>query len=81
MKTFETDAKVGAGGVLTLERLPFANGQAVRVRIEGKLESPSTAGTRVLGLHRGMVSMSDDFDEPLPDSFWLGEDAGDEASA
>jgi hypothetical protein len=81
MKTYEIDAKVGAGGVLTLERLPFANGQAVRVRIEGKLDSPSATGPRVLGLHRGQVSMSDDFDEPLPESFWLGENGGDEASA
>lgn len=71
MNAFETDAKVGAGGVLTLEHLPFASGQAVRVRIEGKLDLPSTTGPRVLGLHQGMVSMSDDFDEPLPESFWL----------
>jgi antitoxin (DNA-binding transcriptional repressor) of toxin-antitoxin stability system len=28
---------------------------------------------RVLGLHPG-IWMSDDFDEPLPDEFWLGED-------
>jgi hypothetical protein len=81
MKTFETDAEVGAGGVLTLAQLPFANGQAVRVRIEEKSESPRTTGPRILGLHQGMVSMSDDFDEPLPESFWLGEDAGHEASA
>ncbi|MCC6300920.1 MAG: toxin-antitoxin (TA) system antitoxin [Anaerolineales bacterium] len=31
------------------------------------------AGTRVRGLHGGKVWMSDDFDAPLPDSFWLGE--------
>lgn len=29
---------------------------------------------RVLGLHAGEVWMSDDFDAPLPDSFWLGGD-------
>ncbi len=28
---------------------------------------------RVAGLHAGMAWMSDDFDEPLPDEFWLGE--------
>lgn len=28
---------------------------------------------RVPGLHRDMVWISDDFDEPLPDSFWVGE--------
>lgn len=29
---------------------------------------------RVLGLNQGAAIMSEDFDEPLPDSFWLGED-------
>lgn len=29
----------------------------------------------VLGLHRGAFIVADDFDEPLPDSFWLGKDA------
>jgi len=28
---------------------------------------------RIPGLHAGTVWMSDDFDEPLPDEFWLGE--------
>lgn len=27
---------------------------------------------RVAGLHKGVISMSDDFDAPLPDDFWLG---------
>ena len=26
---------------------------------------------RVAGLHRGAMRMRDDFNEPLPDSFWL----------
>ena len=30
-------------------------------------------GPRVLGLHEGQGWMSDDFNAPLPDSFWLGE--------
>ena len=28
---------------------------------------------RILGLHAGMGTISDDFNDPLPDSFWLGE--------
>jgi len=28
---------------------------------------------RIPGLNRGEIWMSDDFDEPLPDEFWLGE--------
>ncbi len=29
---------------------------------------------RVPGLHRGEVWMSEDFDEPLPEAFWTGEE-------
>jgi Protein of unknown function (DUF2281) len=32
---------------------------------------------RVLGQHKGMGWMSDDFDQPLPDAFWLGEETED----
>jgi len=28
---------------------------------------------RIMGLHAGAWTVSDDFDEPLPDEFWLGE--------
>lgn len=31
---------------------------------------PSTA--RTVGLHQGAIQTTDDFDVPLPDSFWLG---------
>jgi prevent-host-death family protein len=29
---------------------------------------------RVAGLNRGAISTSEDFDEPLPDKFWLGHE-------
>jgi prevent-host-death family protein len=29
---------------------------------------------RIAGLTRGKVYMTPDFDDPLPDSFWLGEE-------
>jgi hypothetical protein len=35
---------------------------------------PSALSPRILGLNRGSMKMSDDFDEPLPDEFWLGEE-------
>jgi prevent-host-death family protein len=35
---------------------------------------PPPQGPRVLGLHKGNWWMADDFDAPLPDSFWLGKD-------
>jgi len=30
--------------------------------------------TRTPGLHAGMIHASDDFDEPLGDEFWLGNE-------
>lgn len=40
---------------------------------ESKEEKDSVLQVRVAGLHRGNVWMSEDFNEPLPDEFWLGE--------
>jgi len=36
--------------------------------------SPQNNKPRKFGQHRGLIQMSEDFDEPLPDSFWLGDD-------
>ncbi len=42
-------------------------------------QSASTApdstppGLREFGQFRGLIQIADDFDAPLPDSFWLGE--------
>ena len=33
-----------------------------------------TKKKRVAGLNRGAISTSEDFDEPLPDEFWLGQE-------
>lgn len=79
MFTYETHAKVGPDGVLTLDHLPFANGQTVQVHVESVEASLPSPQPFQFGLHHGLVWMSDDFDAPLPDSFWLGDDA-DEAA-
>ena len=36
---------------------------------------------RIPGLDAGTTWVSDDFDEPLPDAFWFGDDINDEAVA
>jgi Protein of unknown function (DUF2281) len=39
------------------------------------LSSPNQlSAQRVAGLHDGQIWISDDFNDPLPDEFWLGED-------
>ncbi len=35
--------------------------------------APSQTNQRVAGLHPGIAWVSEDFDEPLPDEFWLGD--------
>ncbi len=35
------------------------------------IASPTTP--RIAGLHTGAIWTSDDFDEPLPEEFWIGE--------
>lgn len=37
-------------------------------------ETPAEAPQRVAGLFAGQIWTSDDFDAPLPDSFWFPED-------
>ncbi|MGB3312070.1 MAG: DUF2281 domain-containing protein [Nodosilinea sp.] len=37
-------------------------------------QAPAAAKERIPGLHPGAFVISDDFDDPLPDSFWLGEE-------
>ena len=34
---------------------------------------PFPVEKRVAGLGKGTIKMAPDFDDPLPDSFWLGE--------
>ncbi len=46
-----------------------------RLTVEVKeRETPPLTQPRVAGLHRGMVWMAEDFDDPMPDEFWLGEE-------
>jgi hypothetical protein len=44
----------------------YANGQNPVAALSGKKQ-------RVFGQYQGRIRMSEDFDEPLPDAFWLGE--------
>jgi hypothetical protein len=42
-------------------------------RLSSVKSAPSSPKPRIPGLHAGTTWVSDDFDEPLPDEFWLGE--------
>lgn len=51
----------------------LTRGGAPLARVEAVQEPPQQQ-ERILGLHRGEIWMSDDFDDELPDEFWLGDD-------
>lgn len=39
---------------------------------------PKGRNYRKSGLHPGAIEMAPDFDDPLPDSFWLGDEENQE---
>lgn len=47
------------------------NGAIVKLVIEKPAKRK-----RIFGLYEGQIHVSDDFDEELPDAFWLGDEAG-----
>jgi hypothetical protein len=58
--------------------LPLEEQRALLSRLTSNLkaeESKSAVKERVFGLGKGKWQVSDDFDAPLPDEFWLGRDA------
>jgi antitoxin (DNA-binding transcriptional repressor) of toxin-antitoxin stability system len=57
-----TEIVIVAGDRPVVKVVPLASGQ----------------GQRIAGLNEGTAWVSDDFDDPLPDSFWLGEEETDE---
>ena len=57
-------AKAGNEVVITEGDVPIA-------RLVG-LPFQATQQTRRAGMHQGDVTVSDDFDKPLPDEFWSG---------
>jgi predicted DNA-binding antitoxin AbrB/MazE fold protein len=63
------------GKLRLLDPVELQEGQEVKITIvpkENKTQTPR--GERKLELFRGEFWMSEDFDDPLPDSFWLGEE-------
>jgi hypothetical protein len=47
--------------------------QLLELKICQDAPSISNQGLRKPGLNRGSCVFTDDFDDPLPDEFWLGE--------
>jgi hypothetical protein len=60
-----------------IDTLPSEHKRLIREHLNQAAETGSPeemmSPERIPGLNAGMIWISDDFDDPLPDSFWLGE--------
>lgn len=69
-----TDAIFSDLGITTAQAITmFLKQVELHKAIPFELKLPKAPKTRTAGLHRGQSVMSEDFDEPLDDSFWTGE--------
>jgi virulence-associated protein VagC len=61
---------------ITVPKEFFEGIEEVEIRQENgwivMIPTQSSTKRRVLGLHPGSMQISEDFDQPLPDEFWLG---------
>ncbi len=73
MNAHRVETIINKGGALYLDALPFMEGDAVEVIILKVDQKPEMKKKRTVGEYAGKIRMSDDFSEPLPDEFWLGE--------
>ena len=67
------DEEVGTQPAQT-DLAPTGTTSAVVENVPAELGAWLPDSTRIPNLHAGLIHMSDDFDEPLPDAFWLGEE-------
>ncbi len=56
------------------EEIVITKGNGASYKITVEALEPTKHIQRIANLHPGSFIMSDDFDEELPDSFWLGEE-------
>jgi antitoxin (DNA-binding transcriptional repressor) of toxin-antitoxin stability system len=52
------------------EEVVIADGEQLQVKLVPMSQAPHK---RLFGQHRGKITMSPDFDAPLPDDFWLSD--------
>ena len=75
MVAIKQDTTVQPGGIIQIHsaELPAGAHAQVIVLVEAPA-TPETSRPRESGFWKDQIKTSPDFDEPLPDSFWLGEE-------
>ena len=66
------EIEIAAAGLPAAEKRSLLSWLKTELSVENHA---NVEGPRVSGLGKGKWQVSDDFDAPLPDEFWLGRDA------
>jgi hypothetical protein len=71
MQAIEFSAEIDQNRQIHVQLPQTVNAHKARVIVMYEDELPSQASSLKLGLFKGKIKISEDFDEPLPDCFWL----------
>jgi len=71
MKAIELSAEIDQNRQIHLQLPKTINAYKAKVIVMYEDETATVLKPLKLGLFKGQIQISDDFNEPLPDSFWL----------
>jgi len=71
MQAIELSAEIDQNQQIHLQLPKTVKAHQAKVIVMYQEESEPVSKPLKLGLFKGQIQISDDFDEPLPDSFWL----------
>ncbi|MEZ4527956.1 MAG: hypothetical protein R2941_18745 [Desulfobacterales bacterium] len=73
MQSFQFTTRINQEGVLHLQLPDVLSNQEVDVVLVLHFKQQQVQHERPTGQYAGKMRMSEDFSDPLPDDFWLGE--------
>jgi hypothetical protein len=71
MQAIELSAEIDKNQQIHLQLPKTVKAHQAKVIVMYEEEAEPVSKPIKLGLFKGQIQISDDFDEPLPDSFWL----------
>ncbi|MBF0227598.1 MAG: hypothetical protein HQK76_19295 [Desulfobacterales bacterium] len=73
MQSFQFTSQIDQKGILNLQLPSILANQEVDIVLVVHPKTQQVQIERPIGQYAGKMRMNDDFSEPLPDEFWLGE--------
>jgi len=71
MQAIELSAEIDQNHQIHVQLPKTVKAHSAKVIVLYEEEAPVVASALKLGLFTGKIKISEDFDQPLPDSFWL----------